>query len=318
MIDIKPAIPWEIKHLLKKSEKDIELLIENSCDPIRKAALSVFKAGGKRLRPLLVLLSGAPAKNQEDLCLAAASVELLHIGSLIHDDIVDEAPLRRGKKTIHNMFNRLVAVSTGDNLFAIAFMSIAGCNNQRALELLSKAADCMSNGQLKELRFKEQKKINISDYIDMVYNKTAALFESSCGIGSLISGYENTGHLMKYGKNLGMAFQLADDLIDLTGDHETIGKAIGNDIRQKTMTLPIIFALESGLSRVTFDSIDENSPEEEVNCIVRLIKETKAVENVVQMIDKYTEEAKNTAREADCEMSELMIEIAGCLAKRVD
>lgn len=318
MIEIKPEIPPEIKYMLAGTEREIELLINRNHNPIKKASLSVFKAGGKRLRPLLVLLSGYPAEDMKNLSLAAASVELLHIGSLVHDDVVDEASLRRGRKTVHKIFDELTAVSTGDNLFAMAFWAISKCGNQNALKLLTKAAKCMSDGQIMELEFKKQNMVNVHEYLNMVCNKTAILFESSCGIGSSISGSGKIEYLMDYGKNLGMAFQLVDDLIDLDGDSETVGKTIGNDLRQKTMTLPVIFALEAGLSTVVLEQIDKRSSNEKVSHVIGLIKETKAIEKVIQMIDNYTSKAGEAARAADCEMSQLLIDIVEYLAKRIN
>lgn len=318
MIDLKPKIPQEIKYMLRETEKEIELLISKSRNPIKEASLLVFKAGGKRLRPLLALLSGFPAKDKTDLSLAAASIELLHIGSLIHDDVVDEAPLRRGKETVHKMFDELIAISTGDNLFAMAFWAISRCGNQNALRLLSKAAKCMSDGQIMEQEFKKQNAVNANDYLNMTYNKTAVLFESSCGIGGSIAGCNGTEHLMEYGKNLGMAFQLVDDLIDLDGSHEAVGKATGNDLRQRTMTLPVIFALEAGLNAKVLQKVDKHTSIEEINHIVESIKATKAIEKISQMIDDYTGKAREAAKKADCETSQLLIDIVKYLAKRIN
>lgn len=318
MIVSKPRIPIKVKKLIEKTELHIESLI-NTCDsPIKEAGKSIIKAGGKRLRPLAVLLAAWPTRDAGKLIAASASVELLHIGSLVHDDLIDNSTLRRGVPVVHETFDDRIAICTGDNLFAQALYSIAECKNLDAVKILCEAVSHMSEGQLSELSFKSSS-ATIEGYMNMIYGKTAALFEASLGIGSVISDHNarKSAELMGYGKNLGLAFQLVDDLLDLTGDTTVVGKPVGNDLRERTITLPVMIALESGLKRDTIESISSSSSQTEVDHVIELIKKTGSLDEVGDIIRKYTDEAKEFAGQANCEMSGKLVDIADYLARRI-
>lgn len=315
----RPGIPYKISRLIDKTENHIVSLIEDCENPIKEAGKSIVKAGGKRLRPLMLLLAASPTKDKTTLISAAASVELLHIGSLVHDDLIDNSTLRRGVPVIHESYNDRVAICAGDNLFAQAFFSLAKCQNLDAVKILCRTVGDMSEGQLKELAFKENGIEGADEYIDMIYGKTAALFEASLGIGSLISdnNASKADDLMGYGKALGLAFQLVDDLLDITGDSVVVGKPVGNDLRENTITLPIMLAFKEGLDKNVTNTINAGSTQEEVDKVIAMIKETGAIEEVKDMINKYTEQAKEHAQHADCEMTGKLIEIADYLPKRI-
>lgn len=316
----KPAVPIKIKRLVEKTESHIVSVMGSCNSPIKEAGTSIVKAGGKRLRPLMVLLSAWPSRDASKLIKAAASVELLHIGSLVHDDLIDHAKTRRGVPAIHESFGGTIAVSTGDNLFAQAFFSLASCDNHDAVKVLCDAVNSMSDGQLQEFNFKQDKISDPAQYLKMIYGKTAALFEASLGIGSLISD-NNSGqcrHLMDYGKNLGMAFQLVDDLIDITGDAVVVGKPVGNDLRENTLTLPVMLAFDMGLDRNIVASISVESDQEQVIRAISSIKKTGAVDKVYGMVVDYTAKAKQNALEANCVMSPKLIEIADYLKTRIN
>lgn len=319
MITNKPRIPLKVKKLIEKTETHIVSLIDACDSPIKEAGKPIVKAGGKRLRPLGVLLAAWPTRDTRKLISAAASVELLHIGSLVHDDLIDNSPLRRGIPVIHETFDDRIAICTGDNLFAQAFCSLTECENLDALKVLCTAVGHMSDGQLRELSFKSSDTVTVDDYMQMIYGKTAALFEASLGIGSIISDKNalKATELMGYGKSLGLAFQLVDDLLDLTGDSAVVGKPVGNDLRENTVTLPVMIALDSGLERGRIESISSLSSQSDVDRVIGLIKETGALDEVSGIITKYTDEAKEFAKQANCEMSGMLVDIADYLSGRI-
>lgn len=320
MIINKPRIPIKVKSLIEKTESHIVTLIDTCESPIKEAGRSIVKAGGKRLRPLAVIMAAWPTRDSRSLISAAASVELLHIGSLVHDDLIDNSTLRRGIPVVHETFNDRVAICTGDNLFAQAFYSLTECNSLDAVKVLCEAVGHMSQGQLDELAFKTSGNVTVDDYMQMIYGKTAALFEASLGIGSMISDHNasKAPELMGYGKSLGLAFQLVDDLLDLTGDSTVVGKPVGNDLREKTITLPVMIALDSGLEIGRIESISSSSSQAEVDEAIRAIKRTGALDEVSNIIRKYTDEAKQFASQADCEMSGKLVDIADYLARRIN
>ncbi len=295
------VISSKIKTILGDVEKKIEKICNTEVKILRETALATLNAGGKRLRPALVLIAGQVGKyNEEKLVSAAAAVELIHMASLVHDDILDGAATRRGKPTINSQWGNTVAVTAGDFLFAQAFVHLGKLNNGRVIKAACDAALALSMGELHQMETTGNCDQLIRDYMEKIYKKTAALFSASCEIGSILAQapLKETALLTEYGKNLGMAFQIYDDILDLEGSEETLGKPIGIDLKDGTVTLPILYALEdTNKDRRICSVIGKSRPEQaEVNEVIDLILATSALERTRREAHRYTQKAIETAK----------------------
>jgi geranylgeranyl pyrophosphate synthase len=212
------------------------------------ACRATLAAGGKRVRPLLTLLCARrDEKLAEPVLRAAASVELLHMATLVHDDILDRAELRRGRATVTHEFGADIAVSSGNFLLARAFTELVGAGDAEAVSLLSATAVGLSEGEVLQRDDAHRVSVTAADYERRCERKTADLFAAACRLGALLSGAgdEVTGAVGEFGRLIGLAFQVFDDILDLSGDEQAIGKRPGTDVRDGTITLPLIIALES-------------------------------------------------------------------------
>ncbi|HWM54426.1 MAG TPA: polyprenyl synthetase family protein [Solirubrobacterales bacterium] len=201
-------------------------------------AAATLAAGGKRLRPMLVLLC-AGADGGEEAVRAAAAVELVHMASLVHDDVLDAAPLRRGHPTVVASAGRERAVAAGDLLFSRAFALLAEAGDERAVGLLAEASAALARGELAQREDAFDTTIDERRYLERCRLKTAKLFECACLLG------RDTEEMAEFGGAIGLAFQLLDDVLDVSGPPERTGKARGTDLLDGTVTLPLILAAES-------------------------------------------------------------------------
>lgn len=218
----------------------------NLYDPIRY----VLKLGGKRMRPVLVLMANQMFEGNDQKALdAAMAVEVFHNFTLLHDDIMDMAPLRRGSDTVHQKWNSNVAILSGDAMFVKAcqlMMQTSGSSHQYAMELFLKTALEVCEGQQLDMDFETTSRISIDDYLEMIRLKTAVLLGASLGIGATLAGASrsDTDHLYDFGVNLGVAFQLQDDILDVYGDELKFGKQVGGDILSNKKTFLLLSALK--------------------------------------------------------------------------
>ncbi len=218
-----------------------ELLREQSSghgDVLGGDAAATLAAGGKRLRPLLVLLC-AGAEGGERALRAAAAIELVHMATLVHDDVLDDAPLRRGLPTIAASGGRERALAVGDLLFSRAFALLAGHGDTRAVSLLAEASVALAEGELAQRQDAFDSRISEQRYLERCRLKTATLFECACLAGRDVEA------LGRFGADIGLAFQLLDDVLDVSGPAERTGKARGTDLLDGTVTLPLIAAAET-------------------------------------------------------------------------
>jgi geranylgeranyl pyrophosphate synthase len=204
---------------------------------------ATLSAGGKRLRPLLVLLCAGPGGGERAVR-AATAVELVHMATLVHDDVLDGAPLRRGRPTVAASSGRERAVATGDLLFSRAFAELSAHGGKGQVELLSSASVSLALGELAQRRDAFDASISRDRYLERCALKTARLFECACLLGRSGSGSSTDAELATFGREVGLAFQLLDDVLDVTGPPERTGKARGTDLLDGTVTLPLIIARE--------------------------------------------------------------------------
>lgn len=230
------------------------------------SAGSILAAGGKRLRPLLVLLS-AGVEAAEAAVRAAVAVELVHTASLVHDDVLDAAPLRRGRPTVVAEAGRAAAVATGDLLFSRAFAELAGGGSRRQVALLSEVSVGLALGELVQRRDAYDTGLTEERYLERCRLKTARLFESACLLGRLSrTPAEEPAGLAEFGRAVGLAFQLLDDVLDVAGPPERTGKARGTDLLDGTVTLPLILAARSDPDLAAADLRRLDPPAAEALC----------------------------------------------------
>lgn len=216
---------------------------------VEKIAHYIIESGGKRLRPLLVLLSSqALGYDRDEHLKLAAVIEFLHTATLLHDDVVDTSDLRRGRSTANARWGNAPSVLVGDFLYARAFEMMVELKSLAIMEVLSHATAVIAEGEVMQLTNVKNPDLTEDQYMQVIFKKTAMLFEASAHTGALLAGAspEQEQALSNYGKHLGLAFQLVDDVLDYRGDADTMGKNVGDDLAEGKTTLPLIHAMAHG------------------------------------------------------------------------
>ncbi|MDC7712329.1 octaprenyl diphosphate synthase [Vogesella indigofera] len=216
---------------------------------IRQVAEYIISAGGKRLRPVLTLMAGrAMGYDEPYLHELAAMVEFIHTATLLHDDVVDESDMRRGRQTANAMFGNAASVLVGDFLYTRAFQMMVASNNMRILEVMAGATNIIAEGEVLQLLNIGDTSLTEAQYLLVIQYKTAKLFEAATRVGAIMAGAsaEQEQALADYGMHLGTAFQIIDDVLDYSGDAGTIGKSVGDDLAEGKVTLPLIYTMRQG------------------------------------------------------------------------
>jgi len=241
---------------LGEVEERLRQALAGHGEPLAEDAAATLAAGGKRLRPMLVLLCAGEAGG-EAAVRAATAIELVHMATLVHDDVLDEAPLRRGQPTVAATSGRDRAVATGDLLFSRAFGLLSAAGDGRSVQLLAEASVALARGELAQRHDAFDLGVSEQRYLARCRLKTATLFECACLLG------RDDEHLRRFGAEVGLAFQLLDDVLDVTGPPERTGKARGTDLLDGTVTLPLIeaAAADPGLREADLRQLDEASAE---------------------------------------------------------
>lgn len=214
---------------------------------VRTVGEYLINSGGKRLRPLVALLAAKSFNYEGEQHLHIATIiEFLHTATLLHDDVVDGSRLRRGKPSANALWGNASSVLVGDFLISRAFQMIVGLKNLRAMEILSNATNVIAEGEVLQLLNCKNPQATEEQYMRVIYCKTAKMFEASTQIGAVIAEASNEQEeaIMQYGKHLGIAFQIQDDILDYTGDAQILGKNVGDDFAEGKLTLPVIFAMQ--------------------------------------------------------------------------
>jgi geranylgeranyl pyrophosphate synthase len=231
----------ELAALLERTEARLVEVVDGHGSELGRHAGGTLAAGGKRLRPLLVFLCGGGPDDR--LVAAGAAVELLHMATLVHDDVLDGAELRRGRPTVFAEGGRGAATATGDLLFSRAFAELVATGSEEAVRALSAASSALARGELIQRADAWSEDVTPERYLERCRLKTASLFEASCRLGALFGGRpELAGPLGSFGERLGVAFQMLDDVLDVAGPPERTGKPRGADLLDGTVTLPLILA----------------------------------------------------------------------------
>jgi geranylgeranyl pyrophosphate synthase len=245
---LRAALPDEVSGDLNRLEEGLASVAGRASAGLVTPSLEVLTAGGKRLRPILLALSARMGEPEDDALLkAAVAVEVLHTATLVHDDVVDKAESRRGRPTTVARYGREVAVATGDYLFAESFRGLAEIGDPRLVRAYAEAAMGLAAGELEQFR-SSRGPVEVEAYLEHIRMKTAGLFRVACVAGGTLGGFslKQLDALATYGQALGLAFQMSDDVMDLAGTPGLMGKGVGSDLAEGTITLPIIFAMQEG------------------------------------------------------------------------
>jgi geranylgeranyl pyrophosphate synthase len=283
----------ELAGLLDRTEERLARVTEGHGDELGRHAGGTLAAGGKRLRPVLVFLCAAEA--DERLVAAGVAVELLHMATLVHDDVLDGAELRRGRPTVFADGGRSAATATGDLLFSRAFAELAATGSEDAVRALSTASSALARGELMQRADAWSYDVTPERYLERCRLKTASLFEASCRLGALFGDSPGLApRLGEFGERLGVAFQILDDVLDVSGPPERTGKPRGADLLDGTVTLPLILArrTEPSLSGAVRCA-------EEAAAVCDSIAATGALEEAREQALGYVADAKRALDELD-------------------
>ena len=280
MMDIEQVLKFYDEDL-KEVEANLKENLKSHAPMIAQVGNHLLISGGKRLRPLLVILSSRFCRYEGEADIYLASiVEFIHTASLLHDDVIDSAEIRRGKPVANSIWGNEASILVGDYLYSKALKLAVGLKNQRIMDTLSEATTTMSEGQIIELLKINDPDITEEEYLKMVEAKTAVLISACCRVGAIISGVEKKVEesLANFGLNLGMAFQLADDILDYRADELKLGKTLGKDLDEAKITLPLIHLLKRGKT-------------EEVTGVKEIIRtngfKPKDLEFILMLMNKY-------------------------------
>lgn len=262
-------------------------------------------AGGKKLRPFLAMVScGALGGEEKDAILPGLSIELIHNFTLVHDDIMDDDDLRRGRQTLHKKEGLPTAINVGDALFALAFrliseMEVEPVKIKRILYEISQGVLKVAEGQEEDMKFEITFDITEDEFIEMIEKKTSYLFQAAARCGSIVAEAtdEEVEMLGEYARKMGIAFQVQDDYLDLMGDQNDLGKPVGSDIKAGKRTLMVIHALQNlnGDDRKRLiDILENHSTQEDVHEAIDLLNKNDSIEYSRRLAEKYAKEAKES------------------------
>ena len=291
---------------LKKGLAKLEIFLADyvqTLDGLIKEALeNTLIVGGKRIRPALFMIC---AKNESYnigyLLPASASIEIIHTASLIHDDIIDKSVLRRGKKTIHNIYDRDTAKFVGDYLFTHAFWLLNSYNNSRILLEMAEAADLLVKGEFDQLKAKKDIMQSEEDYFNKINEKTSSLFKLSCALGGMLSGSDENDvkNMRRFGEYIGASFQINDDLldIDVNSNELKLGKPVGNDLRQGNITLPYIYGMEDSDFKTAVEAfIAKNKTDSrDLKKVLKLLAKTGSIKKTREKFKFFLDKAREAA-----------------------
>ncbi len=308
----------------------VEARVERAADvdyPIVSTLVrDLVRAGGKRLRPLVLLLAGRAYRyDLETLVTAAAGVELLHTASLVHDDTVDRAALRRGKPTLNSVLSSGAVILVGDYLFAQSAMLAAATENPRVVAVFASTLADICDGQLREMFDAHRLDQSRGEYERRIHGKTASLFAGAAEMGAVLGGAPeaHVAALRDYGGDVGMAFQIVDDVLDLREGTLRLGKPAGQDLRQGTVTLPtMLYAADlapasSEAARLRAVIEGEVDAETEVEAVVADIRGSGALDEAMAVAGSFADRAKaRLGVVADAETRELLEEVADVVVER--
>lgn len=310
---------------VKIFQKEFENALNSDVRLINTISKYMIKNKGKNIRPILTILSarlcGEPTINSYR---AAAMMELLHIATLIHDDVVDDATLRRGRPSINRVWKNKLSVLMGDFILSKALINMIGLKDFDALEQISSTAEKLSAGEILQIEKSITRSMTEDVYFEMISQKTASLIATSCELGAITTTKKEKDRqaTFSFGENLGMAFQIKDDLFDLLGNENDTGKNNGGDVKRNMATLPLIFS-KNNMSRSAYKKLKKlldvkKKSRSVISQIVQIIEETGGVDYARKKLDEYSQKAiESILPYPDTPIRQSMLDLVDFNASRV-
>jgi len=264
---------------------------------INQLGIYIVNAGGKRMRPMLTVLAARALQYKgKDHIDIAAIIEFIHTATLLHDDVVDESNMRRGRETANALFGNSASVLVGDFLYTRSFQMMTKLQNMRVMDILSDATNIVAEGEVLQLMNCNDPDTTEESYMEVIYCKTAKLFEAATRLAAVISGQDEKTELAlcDYGKHLGTAFQLVDDILDYTADAKEMGKNVGDDLSEGKPTLPLIYAMNNGSDvqkALIREAIVECNGMEHLDDILNAMKETESLAYTQKIAEQEADKA---------------------------
>lgn len=301
---------------MRMVDQTIRQSLHSEVTLVNQVAEYIINSGGKRLRPMLVLLSaGLFGEIQAQHHQLAAVVEFIHTATLLHDDVVDESSKRRGQSTANALFGNAASVLVGDFVYSRAFQMMVGVQNMRVMEVLSNATNVIAEGEVLQLLNVNNADISDEAYLQVIHYKTAKLFEAATRLGAIISkaSEEDEAALTAYGMHLGTAFQLIDDILDLSGNSEDIGKNLGDDLAEGKPTLPLLYAMRNSNaedSQLIRNAIEQGGLEH-LTEVVEIVNRCGALDHVKKIAEGESAQCRAViAHFPESKFKQALIELA--------
>lgn len=302
-------------------EKELESAVDSASPTIRRASTHLLKAGGKRIRPIFVVLSAEFGNySLERVGKTAVALELVHMASLVHDDVIDNSNMRRGHKTVKAKWNNRIAMYTGDYMFSQALTSIADIEIQEVHQLFAKTMLEICEGEMIQIEHQRVEEQNLRDYLRRIKRKTALLLSSSCELGALVSEADQRTitRLSRFGYYAGMSFQITDDILDFTATDKALGKPAGSDLLNGHLTLPALYLKDDPVFRQYMQKAFEDTlTEEERKEMLTYVRRSDAIHQATVVSDLYLEKARQQLEPLkDCKAKEAFIQFADFIGRR--
>jgi heptaprenyl diphosphate synthase len=275
-------------------EKELEETIQADSLLLKQASMHTLQAGGKRIRPIFVLLAGKFGHYDIQVMKnVAVALELIHMASLVHDDVIDDADLRRGQPTVKSKWDNRIAMYTGDFVFALALELMTNIKSPLAHKILANTMVEVTVGEIQQIKDKYRFEQNLRDYLRRIKRKTALLIATSCQLGAIAADVDESIHkkLFRFGYYVGMSYQIIDDILDFIATEKELGKPAGSDLMQGNITAPALYAMEDEGIRREIEKVHEHMHPAEIARIILLIKETGAIDKSRALSDFYLNKA---------------------------
>ena len=307
---------------LRQVDATIAQRLDSGVPLVGEVARYIISSGGKRLRPVLLLLAcGALDYRGAQRFNLAAVVEFIHTATLLHDDVVDESTLRRGRSTANEVFGNPASVLVGDFLYSRAFQMMVDSNDMRVMQILADATNVIAEGEVMQLMNIHDATLDEAAYLHVIRSKTAKLFEASARLGAVLAGSaaDVEAACVEYGQSLGTAFQIIDDVLDYDGDSAEMGKNLGDDLREGKATLPLIIAMQrsSPQEAAVVRHAVENGSTQDMEAIIAIVRQSGALQGAREVASRQAESATRAAALLPANAySEAMLELPASLLQR--
>lgn len=286
----------EVGGPLEQVEADLRRVLSESSPLTQEITLHLAESGGKRARPLMTLLAGRVfTENLDPVVPVATATELIHMATLVHDDVIDGASTRRGRPTVNNRWGNLVSVLTGDVLLARALVQLVDRGGPRIVRIMADMIFRMCEGEIAQNLTLHDVNQNEEDYFERIEKKTALFFAACCEAGALVAGAgeEEAGALRRFGRHLGMAFQIIDDVLDVSGEASVVGKPVGHDLGSGVLTLPVLHGLHRTQEGQRLRALLSSGPltREQVDEALAIVRRNGAVEYAYGVAADFADQA---------------------------